>query len=419
MVRRPEPPHLYLRPAKYVKGKLRARAVWCIVDGGTEKSTGFGLEQREKAEQALAEYIEDKHEPSRRKGQSIDDILIADVCAIYLRDRVPEQKRPEKAAASFVQLLEWWGEKTLGEINGRSCRDYVEWRCSHAWKSAKPDVTGKPPRMVTPAGARRELEDLRAAVNYHQAEGYHREIVRVTLPPKGKPRHRYLRRSELARMVWVAWRRREDAKVVQGPRKGSPTKSSRRPSRHIARFLLVGAYTGTRAAAIGSAAFEPTPGHGWGDLKSGLFYRAEEGARETNKRQPTILLPRRLLMHLRRWKRANPKQRFVVEWNGKPVREVNNGFAKVAALAGLRPEVIPHTLRHTCATWLSQRGASMADAAGYLGMSQEVFERVYRHHSPTLRIAGFVNPPIWEIFDPKYRPAEIVLDDGWVEEEAA
>lgn len=48
-------------------------------------------------------------------------------------------------------------------------------------------------------------------------------------------------------------------------------------------------------------------------------------------------------------------------------------------------EVVPHTLRHTCATWLSQRGASMADAAGFLGMSQIMYEHVYRHHSPSLR----------------------------------
>lgn len=100
--------------------------------------------------------------------------------------------------------------------------------------------------------------------------------------------------------------------------------SATRPARHIARFLLVAAYTGTRAGAIGGAAFEPTPGHGWIDLKTGLYYRKEQGTIETNKRQPTILVPRRLLMHLRRWKRANPDQKYVVEFCGKPVKEVNN-----------------------------------------------------------------------------------------------
>jgi integrase len=418
MSRRSEPPHLYRRPARYKGSKLRVRAAWIIVDGRKEVSTGCGLEERQAAEIALAEYIGEKHEPSRRKAQDIDGILIADVISIYMRDRVPEQKRPEKAAERFLSVLEYWGEKTLGEINGRSCRDYAAWRCTHAWKSAKPDVTGNPARMVTAAGARRELEDLRAAVNYHNAEGYHREVVRVTLPPKSPPRHRYLRRPELATMVWTAWRLREQMKVIRGPRKGQPVLSSKRPARHLARFMLVGAYTGTRSADICAAAFEPAPGCGWVDLRSGLYYRADQNEVETNKRRPTILVPRRLLMHLRRWKRANPAQKFVIEFNGQPISEPNKGFARIVRLAGLGPEVTPHTLRHTCATWLSQRGASMTDAAGFLGMSQAVYEKVYRHHSPTLRSPGWNAPPIWEIFDPRFHPAEIIVDDGWVEEVA-
>lgn len=273
--------------------------------------------------------------------------------------------------------------------------------------------------MVTSSGARSELEYLRAAVNYHRREGYHREEVLVSLPKRGPARHRFLRRSELAKMVWIAWRLRENAKIVQGPRKGQPVLSSKRPARHIARFLLIGAYTGTRASAIGGAAFEPTPGHGWIDLKTGLYYRRDQNELESNKRTPTILIPRRLLMHLRRWKRAYPEQRFVVEWRGKPVREVNNGFSRIVRLAGLEGDVVPHTLRHTCATWLSQRGASMTDASAFLGMSQALYEKVYRHHSPTLRMPGWQSPPIFEIFDPKYHPREIVVDDGWVEERAA
>lgn len=115
-------------------------------------------------------------------------------------------------------------------------------------------------------------------------------------------------------------------------------------------------------------------------------------------------------MHVRRWKRLNPDQKFVVEWNGKPVVEVNKGYRSLCESVGLGREVVPHTLRHTCATWLSQRGAGMADAAGYLGMSQAIYEKVYRHHSPSLRSAGFVSPPIWTVFDPPFHPTEIVVE---------
>lgn len=413
MPRQAAPPRLHLRAARIRDGKIRTRESWVILDSGKEISTGCRAEDRTGAEAALAAYITAKYsEPSRKKRQDIAEILIADVCAVYLRDKAPDHKRPEKTAERFVQLLEWWGDKVLEDINGRSCREYVEWRCSMARKASRPDVTGRPARMVTPAGARRELEDLRAAVNYHRREGYHREEVIVTLPRRGAPRHRYLRRSELAKMLWIAWRLREAAVVVRGARKGEPVKTPKRTARHIARFLLVGVYTGTRASAIAGAALEPTPGHGWIDLKTGLFYRRDQNEIESTKRTPTILIPRRLLLHLRRWKQANPAQRFVVEHRGKPVAEINKGFARIVGLAGLGADVVPHTLAIRARHGYRSVGASMTDAAAFLGMSQAVYERVYRHHSPTLRMPGFLSPPIWEIFDPRYHPREIVVDDG-------
>ena len=51
-------------------------------------------------------------------------------------------------------------------------------------------------------------------------------------------------------------------------------------------------------------------------------------------------------------------------------------------LANLPGKVIPHTLRHTAATWLMQSGVSMWRAAGFLGMSVETLDRVYGHHHP-------------------------------------
>jgi hypothetical protein len=42
----------------------------------------------------------------------------------------------------------------------------------------------------------------------------------------------------------------------------------------------------------------------------------------------------------------------------------------------------PHTLRHTCATWMAQRGVPIHEICGFLGMTRETFERVYGHHHP-------------------------------------
>jgi integrase len=53
--------------------------------------------------------------------------------------------------------------------------------------------------------------------------------------------------------------------------------------------------------------------------------------------------------------------------------------AKIDLSAG---PVTPHTMRHTAATWLMQRGVNLWTAAGYLGMTVEVLERTYGHHHP-------------------------------------
>jgi len=74
-----------------------------------------------------------------------------------------------------------------------------------------------------------------------------------------------------------------------------------------------------------------------------------------------------------------------VEFNGKPISSVKTAFSRAVKLAGLSDEagrIVPHTLRHTAATWLMQRGVSIWQAAGYLGMSAETLDRVYGHHSP-------------------------------------
>jgi site-specific recombinase XerD len=50
--------------------------------------------------------------------------------------------------------------------------------------------------------------------------------------------------------------------------------------------------------------------------------------------------------------------------------------------AGLDEKVLPHTLRHTAATWLMQKGADIWQASGFLGMTTRTLERNYGHHHP-------------------------------------
>jgi integrase len=365
---------LWLQPdERNLDGTLRKRAVWCIRDGPRKIITGCAAADRAGAERALGEHLANKYQPSRTRGRHPAEILIADVLAIYLTDVAPRHAREDETKQRVLALDAWWADKTLADVNGANCRTYVQHRTRQPWKSARPEKTGRAPRLVTAAAARRELEDLRSAINHHRREGLCSEIVSVALPPRPDARERWLTRSEAARLLWAAWRARQVTR---------DNATMRAVGRHVARFILVGLYTGTRSAAICGAALMPTVGRGHVDLERGVFYRRAIGRRKTKKGQPPVKLPPRLLAHMRRWAARGLSRTAVVEWNGKPVASVRKGFEGAVRAADLGADVTPHILRHTCATWLMQGGVDLWHAAGFLGMTVQQLEAGYGHHHP-------------------------------------
>jgi len=367
-------PRLWFKRGNVAADGKRRLGTWTIKDDGNVRiSTGIRAARAGKppqaAQDALARYILERREVPREKHRGADAVEIADVIAVYMKERAPHQAREEEVLQRCRALLLFWGDKRLSAVTGRTCREYVDFRLAQGHRTAKSDAAKK--KRVSTGTARHELEDLRAAINYHRKEGYCREVVEVTLPDAADPRDRWLTRSEAARLIWAAWRFREE-------QKGHPT--GRRSRRHVARFILVALYTGTRAGAVCAASLGPVKGTGWIDLERGVFYRRAAGQRETKKRQPPVQIPDRLLAHLRRW-HANG-QTYAVEWNGQPVGSgVEKAFARACEDAKL-VGVTPHTLRHTAATWLVANGTPFEKASDFFGMTIETLIRVYRHHAP-------------------------------------
>jgi len=354
---------LYLKPERRARdGSLRERSCWIIRDGSTVVGTGCAASEIRKAEGKLKEYLSEKYSPVR-KEQDIEKLLVADVLSIFIDDRRDSQQNKKGFDERIGRLNAWWGSRKLSTVSGKTCREYAKSRGNDG-------------------GARRDLEDLRAAINHHAKEGLHRGSVRVWLPAKGLPRDRWLTRSEAAALIWACWRYRELQTIHRGKNKGQKVATAKRRLRHIARFILIGQYTGTRAGAIASASPDAAVGRSYVDLDRGVFYRLAQGKSETNKRQPPVPLPQRLLAHMRRWKRLKLIARHFVEFDGEGVRSVKTGFKHAVKLAKLPGKVTPHTLRHTAATWLMQAGVDPWEAAGYLGMSVETLLRTYGHHHP-------------------------------------
>lgn len=294
------------------------------------------------------------------------------------------------AGYNIVTLVGWWGTKTIAEINKTTCQRYT----THRMTVVK--STGTP---------RRELAVLQAAVNFwHETHGPLTAVPKVTLPPKPSARSRWLNRSEAALLLAgsLGWYREFWCDVATRRQQWRWKRYAGGINRHLARFILLGLYTGSRKQALLGAQWMANVTGGWIDLDRSIMYRKAAEQEETKKRQPATRLGRRIQAHLRRWKRLDDDARalaarqsdlsddakrlpvylHVVSWRGGGVRSVRTAWDAAIELAWLDGDVTPHVLRHTRATWMMQQGVDLWQAAGSLGMSVQMLQENYGHHHP-------------------------------------
>jgi integrase len=321
MPRRAKGPRLDLDPK---------RNTWSIRDGANYVRTGCIADEAERAQKLLAEYIVSKYAPANSPAPPVADILIA-----YLRDKVPHMKS-RSAKYNISNLEKWWGDKSITDVNAVNCRAYAATRPQSA--------------------ARSDLDKLAAAIKHWHAEyGPLDRMPVVVKPPRNAARERWLTRSEAARLLWAA-----------------------RRTEHLKRFILLGLYTGSRSGVIKCVEWS------WIDFEAGAMRRRAPGSAETaNKRTPPLRIPRKLMHFLRRWHKIDASLvKQVVHYDGKPIkRDLHTAWDNACKRAKLTG-VTPHTLRHTRATWMVQRGVAPWQAAGFLGMTVRVLESTYGHHSP-------------------------------------
>lgn len=319
MPRRRAPPRLYLDPA---------RRDWVIRDGASFIRTGFGEHDRERAEKRLAEYLGAKWEPERGP-----DPLIADVLNIYAREHLAHAATARNSSYSLTYLLRWWGTRHTSAVTPANCRAYAA-------------------AATSMATARKDLELLKAALrHYTRSTGIVLQTA-VVLPRKAAPRTRWLTRSEAARLLWAA-----------------------RRLPHLSRFIRLALATGSRPGVLFRLRWDQI------DLGRGLLYRRPHGQPESaTKRAPPVKLGRKILGHLRRWRKLD-RAEWIVHYDGQPIKQFSNSWPTVIERAGL-PGVSLHTLRHTRATWTVQAGVPIWEAAGFLGMTPATLSATYGHHSP-------------------------------------
>jgi integrase len=339
MPRKPAGARLYKRPDT---------GIWFVRDTGCPDRSA-GTRDRRDAEKALAAYIAGKGTVTGSRQP--DRFPVTEALTIYGREHAVSRAAPERIGYAIEALSGFWGHLMVGDVKGETCRRYAKSRVRRFKDGSS--------QAIADGTIRRELNVLQAAINYCHKEGYLTNATAVTLPKSPPSKDRWLTRDEAAKLIWAAYR---SAKA-----------------KHLARFILIALYTGTRKDAILRLGFMRNTSGGWIDIDRGVVYRRGTEERETKKRRPPMRLSRKLLAHCRRW--ASTGALWAVQIDGQRVGDIKKAFEGAREKAGL-VYVTPHTLKHTAITWAMQKGMKIEDAADYFGTSMETIRRVYYHHSP-------------------------------------
>jgi integrase len=266
--------------------------------------------------------------------------MIAEVLAAYGSEVAPEKPSARNIGYHISNLLKWWDDKRVSDISVKSCKEYV--------------------KTKTAPAAAADLKVLKASVkHWHHEYGPLDSFPLFWRPDGNPPKERWLTRSEAARLLWAA-----------------------RRYQHMRRMILLGLYTGSRPGVLLALRWSQV------DLNAEVMSRTPEGkAQDKKKRAPKVRLGRRIMAHLRRWKRLDGDEKlvcyFTSPWHpgARQVEDPHGAWKKIIKAAKLQG-VTKHTLRHTRATWMAQAGVPLFEAAGFLGMTVKTLESVYAHHSP-------------------------------------
>lgn len=316
----------------------------CWSETGITRQRSVGTKDSGEAQAALANFIRERQRGKQSIGpRDPSEFPISDALALYGEEHAPTVTAPERIGYALAALLPFWGDSMASHITQATCRAY-----------------GKE-RKVSDGTLRKELGVLRAAINYAHRHGRITHTPFVFLPEKPSGRDRWLTRHEAARLLNAARTARGDVRL------------------YLPLFIVLGLYTGARKDAILSLRWPQI------DFEQGRIDFNQPGRKRTSKGRPIIPIPDHLLTFLRLARRRGSDLGYVVHRNGTRIADIGDGksgsFGSACKRAGIS-DVTPHTLRHTCGTWMAQKGVDLWQVSGWLGQSHARTTELYAHHHP-------------------------------------
>ncbi len=294
----------------------------------------------------------------KAKAQKLHDQLLtlSSVFEAYLSAQVnknPKSIVKEKQLMSF-HILPFLGDISIKEINSRKLDEFL--------KSLQEKISTRTGKKLSSATVRYTIAVLRQVWNYALT----RDIVDTSFPLRAKqPREDNKRTRFLTR---------EEANLL--------LECLQKHSMYVYDIALVSLYCGLRLGEIFNLQ--------WGDvdLKHELIHVRDR----KNKESGVAYLPKIVseMLAMRYSACSHKANEYVFSNNDGTVKQfMSKTFMQAVNELGLnkdiedsREKVVFHTLRHTFASWLAQKGVSMFELAELMGHKDIQMTQRYSHHSP-------------------------------------
>lgn len=245
---------------------------------------------------------------------------------IYAEYKEEKENRYNRLDYIWRKLGPYFGHLRPDQITKNVCKDYIS------------------KRKVKNGTVIRELGALRSALYWFDKNTPAQFYFPQTPPPKD----RYLTRKEALDLI----------------------NGANEP--HIKLFIILSIGTAARKSALLELKWCNV------DFERGLI---NLGTGEGNKKRAIVPMNNTTERALEEAYKARLTD-HVIEYNGRPIKDVKNGIKRAAERAKLEG-VSPHVLRHTSAVWMAENGVPMSEIAQYLGHTNtRITEKVYARYSP-------------------------------------
>ena len=327
---------------QYRLGQLNGRAVAVWRENGERHRIRLSRPDGEPATtEAEGRAALDRYARRRTVLEARESKTMGQLYELYARDREVDGKRMPAFRDNWKALAPHFAHLEPDQVNADECRAYAARRLE----------------TVSQGTVWSELTRLRSCLNWAIKRRVIAPAGYVWVPSKPAPKDRVLTVNEARALI--------DGAVMP----------------HVRLFLWIALLTGARTGAILSLTWDRV------DFDAGVIdFKVLEPINPLQKRArksvaAVTLTPELRFMLLEA--KAGALTDHVIEWDGAPVQSIRKGFSEACRRAKL-VGVVPHTLRHTTASWALDDGVELMRISRQLGhRDSRTTETIYAKSSPS------------------------------------